>query len=153
VVYYDAMAREDAQLKIRLAEDLKEAIEAVAMANGRTINAEVVARLEASFEPTEREKDLRAQLDSANDAVAAYKASASSNRMVMGVLTAFLSSCARQLQDLGGDASTARTALALVDKLQAAPEKTIRDLAKIIVKSTGDTLFDELAASLRGETL
>jgi hypothetical protein len=46
------MAREDPQLKLRLPADLKEKIEAAATAGSRTINAEVVARLQRSFDST-----------------------------------------------------------------------------------------------------
>lgn len=43
------MSREDPQLRIRLPVELKEKIEEVAKANGRSINAEIVQRLDASF--------------------------------------------------------------------------------------------------------
>lgn len=46
------MARIDAQLKIRLPADLKDKIEKEAGELMRSMNAEIVARLEASFEPT-----------------------------------------------------------------------------------------------------
>jgi hypothetical protein len=42
------MGREDPQLKLRLTELLKERITDAAKANGRSVNAEIVARLEAS---------------------------------------------------------------------------------------------------------
>lgn len=45
------MSREDPQMKIRLPADLKESIEFAAKASGRTLNSEVVARLQASFAP------------------------------------------------------------------------------------------------------
>lgn len=43
------MSREDPQMKIRLPADLKDQIEAAAKGTGRSMNAEIVARLEASF--------------------------------------------------------------------------------------------------------
>lgn len=43
------MTREDPQMKIRLPAELKASIEEVARLNTRTINAEVVARLQESF--------------------------------------------------------------------------------------------------------
>lgn len=43
------MSREDPQMKIRLPSDLKDQIEASAKAAGRSMNAEIVARLQASF--------------------------------------------------------------------------------------------------------
>lgn len=43
------MAREDPQLKLRLPVELKARIEAAASTSGRSINAEIVQRLEASF--------------------------------------------------------------------------------------------------------
>lgn len=45
------MAREDPQLKIRLPEHLKSMIEAAALANGRSMNAEIIARLEVPSGP------------------------------------------------------------------------------------------------------
>lgn len=44
------MSREDPQMKIRLPADLKDQIEASAKESGRSMNAEIVARLEGSFE-------------------------------------------------------------------------------------------------------
>lgn len=43
------MAREDPQMKIRFPVDLKDRIEESAKNNARTMNAEIVSRLEASF--------------------------------------------------------------------------------------------------------
>lgn len=45
------MSREDPQLKIRLPLELKEKITQSAADYGRSINSEVVARLEKSFDP------------------------------------------------------------------------------------------------------
>lgn len=56
VVYDDCMSRIDAQLKIRLPEDLKARIEEAAKANGRSMNAEIVARLEASLQHTPQDE-------------------------------------------------------------------------------------------------
>ena len=43
------MSRNDPQMKIRLPLELKESIEAASTANSRTMNSEIVARLQASF--------------------------------------------------------------------------------------------------------
>ncbi|SUW64325.1 Arc-like DNA binding domain [Buttiauxella agrestis] len=43
------MSREDPQLRIRLPVELKEKVEEAAKANGRSINAEIVHRLDVSF--------------------------------------------------------------------------------------------------------
>lgn len=43
------MSREDPQLRIRLPIDLKEKVEDSAKANGRSMNAEIVQRLDVSF--------------------------------------------------------------------------------------------------------
>ena len=48
------MSREDPQLKIRLPLELKEKITQSAADHGRSINSEVVTRLEESFEPEVR---------------------------------------------------------------------------------------------------
>ena len=44
------MARTDIQLKFRIPPDLKPRLEQAALANKRSINMEVIARLEQSFE-------------------------------------------------------------------------------------------------------
>lgn len=46
------MSREDPQMKIRLPDELKREIEAAAQKSGRSMNAEIVARLQTSFEGT-----------------------------------------------------------------------------------------------------
>ena len=47
------MARSDPQFNLRVPVDLKEKIELAAKQNGRSINAEAVARLQGSFSETE----------------------------------------------------------------------------------------------------
>jgi len=49
VVYFTFMSRDDPQMKIRLPLTLKDKIEAAAKNSGRSMNAEIVARLGASF--------------------------------------------------------------------------------------------------------
>ena len=44
------MARTDPQINLRVPADLKKKIELIAIENSRSINAEVVQRLEQSFE-------------------------------------------------------------------------------------------------------
>jgi hypothetical protein len=44
------MARTDPQINLRVPADLKKKIELIAVENSRSINAEVVQRLEQSFE-------------------------------------------------------------------------------------------------------
>ena len=43
------MSRDDPQMKIRLPAELKAGVETAAKANNRTMNAEIVARLQATF--------------------------------------------------------------------------------------------------------
>lgn len=50
VMYYPvSMARNDPQMNLRFPAELKGQIEEAAKSNGRSMNAEIVARLEASF--------------------------------------------------------------------------------------------------------
>ncbi|XYJ86737.1 hypothetical protein AEMCBJ_04340 [Cupriavidus necator] len=49
------MTREDPQMKLRLPTELKEKLAAAAAESGRSINAEVVSRLAASFEKADAE--------------------------------------------------------------------------------------------------
>lgn len=57
MVYHQNMSREDPQMKIRLPADLKDQIEAASKQSGRSMNAEIVARLEQSFKQGEEEFD------------------------------------------------------------------------------------------------
>lgn len=57
------MSREDAQLKIRLPAELKAEIEAAAKSAQRTMNAEIVARLQQSFEGGPGSEELRRELE------------------------------------------------------------------------------------------
>ncbi|MBB2775722.1 UNVERIFIED_ORG: hypothetical protein HNP28_001010 [Comamonas terrigena] len=50
------MSREDPQMKIRLPADLKDQIEAAAKDSGRSMNAEIVARLEESLKHSGAQK-------------------------------------------------------------------------------------------------
>lgn len=57
------MSREDPQMKIRLAPDLKDRIEDAAKENGRSMNAEIVARLHQAFEAQSGDSALRLQVE------------------------------------------------------------------------------------------
>nr|WP_176080838.1 Arc family DNA-binding protein [Paraburkholderia tropica] len=48
------MTREDPQMKLRLPADLKDRLAELATENGRSLNAEVIKRLEDSIEPDGR---------------------------------------------------------------------------------------------------
>lgn len=54
VHYYRGMTREDPQMKLRLPVDLKDRLTELASESGRSLNAEVVKRLEESVEPPKR---------------------------------------------------------------------------------------------------
>jgi Arc-like DNA binding domain len=56
------MAREDDQLKFRVPSGLRARLEKVATANKRSLNAEIIARLEASFTNEARSKAAAAKL-------------------------------------------------------------------------------------------
>lgn len=47
--HYSGMTREDPQMKLRLPPDLKDRLTEAAAANNRSLNAEVVSRLQESF--------------------------------------------------------------------------------------------------------
>jgi hypothetical protein len=68
------MAREDPQLKIRFTPELKKEVEEAARGNGRTMNAEVTARLQASFEPTTAARLGELELELAKEHAAAAEA-------------------------------------------------------------------------------
>lgn len=50
VHYHHTMTREDPQMKLRLPVDLKDRLAELATENGRSLNAEVIKRLEESIE-------------------------------------------------------------------------------------------------------
>lgn len=53
VHHHSRMSRTDPQLKVRLPDGMRDRIAEAAKANNRSMNAEIVARLEASFQPSE----------------------------------------------------------------------------------------------------
>jgi uncharacterized protein YaaN involved in tellurite resistance len=61
------MAREDLHFRLRIPEALKERIEAAAASNNRSMTAEIISRLEVSFE---READWENALENIADALA-----------------------------------------------------------------------------------
>lgn len=46
------MARRDPMIHLRVSEELKDSLEREAKANGRSLNSEVVTRIESSFNPS-----------------------------------------------------------------------------------------------------
>ncbi len=56
------MSREDAQMKIRLPADLRDQIVAAAEGAKRSLNAEIVARLEQTFAANDVEIELSARV-------------------------------------------------------------------------------------------
>lgn len=63
------MSREDPQLKLRLPPALKDRITKAASDNGRSVNAEILARLERSFEDDETISELYTRVDKIEDMV------------------------------------------------------------------------------------
>lgn len=57
------MPRDDIQLKLRLPPNLKAKIDAAAVANTRSLNSEILARLDASFGTEDRTENLRRALE------------------------------------------------------------------------------------------
>lgn len=84
VVHHRGMSRQDPQFKLRMTEELRDQIAEAAKASNRSMNAEIIARLEQSFaiaDSPEKEFHLsRAQLDelvqSVTNQVAEHLASA-----------------------------------------------------------------------------
>lgn len=57
------MARNDPQVNFRIPIELKEKLDNSARENGRTITAELILRLEMTFEQDDKLKDLVARLE------------------------------------------------------------------------------------------
>lgn len=66
------MSRDDPQLKLRLPQDLKDMVEQAAKDHGRSINAELVYRIEQSFshQPDEKDRVIEKQQQVIDDAIA-----------------------------------------------------------------------------------
>lgn len=62
MVYHLLMSREDPQMKIRLPADLKDQIEIASKNSGRSMNAEIVARLELSLDPNNNPAALKQRI-------------------------------------------------------------------------------------------
>lgn len=58
VVHHSRMSREDPQFKLRMSEELRAQIAEAAQSYGRSMNAEIVARLESSFPPVPLENRM-----------------------------------------------------------------------------------------------
>lgn len=65
------MSREDPQLRIRLPIELKEKVEESAKSNGRSMNAEIIQRLEVSFLGEIQEDEVISAKDALNIAILA----------------------------------------------------------------------------------
>lgn len=75
------MSRDIVPLGLRMPPEVKEQIEAAAKANGRSMNAEIVARLQASFEqPASGTAPMDAIFDIARIALYAVRATQESNK-------------------------------------------------------------------------
>ncbi|MFU8925108.1 Arc family DNA-binding protein [Acinetobacter puyangensis] len=64
------MSREDPQLKVRLPQELKDKITESASSLGRSINADVVARLEQSFNIDSNTTNVKIPVDEIVEALA-----------------------------------------------------------------------------------
>ena len=56
------MSRDDLHFRLRLPESLKQRIEAAAAANNRSMTAEIVSRIEHSFQVADEWDDLKGQV-------------------------------------------------------------------------------------------
>ncbi|GJE46184.1 Arc family DNA-binding protein [Methylobacterium soli] len=66
VVHTGGMTRADPQMKIRLPDDLRDRIAELAKANGRSMNAEIVARLQSSVDGEGSEMISKAEAERLN---------------------------------------------------------------------------------------
>lgn len=121
------MSREDPQLKVRLTSELKDKIEAAAAEEGRSMNAEIVARLQQSFEaPAGDDGALRAlavALATAEER-SALRAIESESRLFVGAalgeaLLAIVSGLPDEVELTGSPDGTLEDLLADAQKISA----------------------------------
>lgn len=58
-----AMAKDDLHFRLRIPDDLKAKVQTAALANHRSITAEIISRLDASFGETASLADISMKLD------------------------------------------------------------------------------------------
>lgn len=92
------MSREDPQMKIRLPETLKASIEAAATGAGRSLNAEIISRLDASFDPGNGGGWALAKLEHVVAEAAINEAAA---RATLGTLRGLLSEAVEAMDHAG----------------------------------------------------
>lgn len=68
------MSREDPQMKIRLPEALKSRIEEASTTNNRSMNAEIVARLESSFNSGATDDNVAALTKTVDESLKQFQA-------------------------------------------------------------------------------
>ncbi|WP_033134614.1 Arc family DNA-binding protein [Acinetobacter sp. MN12] len=61
------MARNDPQVNFRIPSELKAKLDAAAQENGRTLTAELILRLEMTFDQDDNLKDVMERLDKIED--------------------------------------------------------------------------------------
>lgn len=86
MIYDPNMSREDPQMKLRMPADLKACIEEAAEAAGRSMNAEIVARLQASFQAPPAGTPSEAWEDQARQLMQARRAAASAGVALVNAL-------------------------------------------------------------------
>ena len=91
------MARNDPQFRIRLPEDLKSRVDEAALENSRSLNAEIVYRLSASFSVASRPLNALASLGPLTD-VSDYHALLQAIHILRSI---DLEEVERALKDLG----------------------------------------------------
>ena len=72
------MARNDPQVNFRIPSDLKDKLDLAARENGRTLTAELILRLESTFEKDDQFQDILARLEKLEEALEYFESEQSS---------------------------------------------------------------------------
>ncbi|EJZ22431.1 Arc family DNA-binding protein [Rhizobium sp. Pop5] len=126
------MGRADPQLKLRLTEEMKEIISAAAKANGRSVNSEIVARLEASEAGDGAQvAELKRQLHSEHEAYLRLESVFDSQ---MNLIEDFRRVIRRATEEGIGQAKTIEALCNILISLDAAPSAEVVDMAKRLLE-------------------
>lgn len=105
------MARTDPQINFRIPEHLKVSLDAAAASNGRSLTAEIVARLDQSFDGDTSDAGIRLALKTLADTIKGLGDEAEGLMESMEAMAAIAAFCAAEARD-GNLAEKSREALA-----------------------------------------
>lgn len=94
-----SVTRESDKFMLRFPDGMRDRLKEAAHTNGRSMNAEIVARLQASFEASDDAEQLRRELESTKELAAAYRSGALSQEGLVILQNGMLRDLLTELPD------------------------------------------------------